>query len=94
MRIRLFTPPGPLTYDMLNQRAAHAAEIPQAQARCGGRVSAGGALHHGAFLAVFAPYGKYERNLDYIYCPPQKLGFDGRRGCTPKGSGGWSIRSR
>ena len=73
MRIRLFTPPGPLTYDMLNQRQLTLLKFRRHKLAVAAAFLLAGLYIMAFFSPFFAPYGKYERNLDYIYCPPQKL---------------------
>ena len=85
MRIRLFTPPGPLTYDMLNQRQLTLLKFRRHKLAVAAAFLLAGLYIMALFSPFFAPYGKYERNLDYIYCPPQKLGFDRETGLHAKG---------
>ena len=67
MRIRLFTPPGPLTYDMLNQRQLTLLKFRRHKLAVAAAFLLAGLYIMAFFSPFFAPYGKYERNLDYIY---------------------------
>lgn len=94
MRIRLFTPPGPLTYDMLNQRQLTLLKFRRHKLA----VAAAFLLAGLYIMALFSPFSRRTASTSGISttstAPRRSSASTGRRGCTPKGSGGWSIRSR
>ncbi len=85
MKFRLFAPPKELCYDMLNQRQLMMLKFRKHKLAVAAVFLLGALYLMALFAPFFAPYGKYERNLDYSYCPPQKLGFDLKLGLHAKG---------
>ena len=82
MTFRLFARRPALTYDMLNQRQLTLLKFRKHKLAVAAGFLLAGLYLMAIFSPFFAPYGKYERNLDYIYCPPQKLGFNWEKGLS------------
>ena len=85
MTFRLFARRPALTYDMLNQRQLTLLKFRKHKLAVAAGFLLAGLYVMAIFSPFFAPYGKYERNLDYIYCPPQKLGFNWEKGLYARG---------
>ncbi len=85
MTFRLFARRPALTYDMLNQRQLTLLKFRKHKLAVAAGFLLAGLYLMAIFSPFFAPYGKYERNLDYVYCPPQKLGFSWEKGVYAKG---------
>ena len=85
MTFRLFARRPALTYDMLNQRQLTLLKFRKHKLAVAAGFLLAGLYVLAIFSPVFAPYRKYERNVDYIYCPPQKLGFNWEKGLYARG---------
>ena len=80
-----FRPPKELTYDMLSQRQLMALKFKKHKLAVAASFLLAVLYTIALFSPFFAPYGKYDRNLDYSYCPPHRLGWDSRLGLHAKG---------
>lgn len=82
---RLFGPRRELTYDMLNQRQLMFLKFRKHKLAVAAAFMLFVLYVVAATAPFFAPYGKYDRNLAYSYCPPHKIGFDAQLGLHARG---------
>ena len=80
-----FSPPKELTYDMLNQRQLMALKFKKHKLAVASAFLLAALYIMAIFAPFFSPYGKYDRNLDYSFCPPHRLGFNTELGLYAKG---------
>lgn len=85
MTFQLFARRPALTCDMLNQRQLTLLKFRKHKLAVAAGFLLAGLYLMAIFSPFFAPYGQYERNLDYSYCPPQKFGFSWEKGLCAKG---------
>ena len=81
----LFKPRKELTYDMLNQRQLMALKFKKHKLAVAASFLLVALYGMAIFAPFFAPYGKYDRNLDYSFCPPHRLGWNSELGLHAKG---------
>ncbi|MBR0460205.1 MAG: ABC transporter permease [Victivallales bacterium] len=81
----IFSPPKELTYDRLNQRQLMALQFKKHKLAVAASFLLAVLYTIALFSPFFAPYGKYDRNLDYSYCPPHRLGWNAKLGLYAKG---------
>ncbi len=74
-----------LTYDMLNQRQLTFLKFRKHKLAVAAALLLVTLYMLAVFSSFFAPYEKYDRNLNYMYCPPHKLGFNFTDGLYAKG---------
>ena len=85
MNIPFFHRRPPLTYDMLSQRQLMGLKFRKHKLAVAAAFLLTGLYLMAACSAFFAPYGKYEQNLAFVYCPPHRLGFSFEKGLYAKG---------